>query len=231
MNENNPTSISWNELTGKDVKVKSNGDEKIGKIRSLGPDFIEIEKGHLSKSRFFIPKYYSKFYDGDYLYLDLSKEEMEKKFEREEPPLPNELETQEYIDRKKQIDKEFPQFIDGVPFMAKEPDISLILNTNKNEKLTIPWSEVVNKHVRSSDNVDIGDIEQVGNGYIVVREGVAKIRKYYIPTSFIGNYDGSSFFLKSPSGLISPRFERTTEPSPEELRLLREEKPKEIPEV
>ncbi|MDR4510728.1 MAG: hypothetical protein MRJ93_03370 [Nitrososphaeraceae archaeon] len=229
MNENNLNSISWNELTGKDVKT--NDVEKLGEIKSLGPDFIEIESGHVSKSRYYIPKYYSKFYDGDDLYIDLSKKEVKEKFEREQPPLPNELETQEYIDRKTKMDKEFPQFVDGVPFMAKEPDIVLTLDPNKNEQLKIPWNEVVNKHVRSSDNVDIGDIEQVGNGYIVVREGVAKIRKYYIPTSFIENYDGSSFFVKSPSGLISPRFERTTEPSPEELRLLQEEKPKEVPKV
>lgn len=229
MNENTLNSISWNELTGKDVKT--NDDEKLGEIKSLGPDFIEIESGHVSKSRYYIPKYYSKFYDGDDLYIDLSKEEVKEKFEREQPPLPSELETQEYVERKTKMDKEFPQFVDGVPFMAKEPDIVLTLDPNKNEQLKIPWNEVVNKHVRSSDNVDIGDIEQVGNGYIVVREGVAKIRKYYIPTSFIENYDGSSFFVKSPSGLISPRFERTTEPSPEELRLLQEEKPKEVPKV
>lgn len=229
MNESTSNSISWNKLTGKDVKT--NDGEKIVEIKSLGLDFIEIESGHVSKSKYYIPKYYCKFYDGDDLYIDLSKEEVKEEFEREEPHLPSELETQEYIERKTKIDKEFPQFVDGVPFMAKEPDIVLTLDPNKNDKLNIPWNEVVNKHVRSSDNVDIGDIEQVGNGYIVVREGVAKIRKYYIPTSFIENYDGSSFFVKSPSGLISPRFERTTEPSPEELHLLREEKPKDVPEV
>ncbi|MFB5600437.1 MAG: hypothetical protein ACE5SW_09455 [Nitrososphaeraceae archaeon] len=229
MSNSSSNSISWNKLMGK--KVKSNDDENLGKIKTLGQDFIEVESGHVSKSRFFIPKYYSKFYDGDELYIDLTKDQVKEKFERDEPPLPNELETQEYMERKKKIDENFPQFVDGVPFMAKEPDIALKLDSDNTEKLEIPWNEAVHKHVRSSDNVDIGDIELVGNGYIVVREGVANIRKYYIPTSFIANYDGSNFYIKSPSGLMSARFERTSEPTPEELRLLIEQKPKEAPEV
>ena len=41
------------------------------------------------------------------------------------------------------------------------------------EVLKIPWEEVIHKHVRTSDNVDIGDVDKVGNEFIVVREGVA----------------------------------------------------------
>jgi hypothetical protein len=224
----NMESLRWNEITGK--TIKSSDDEKMGKVKSLGSDFIEIEEGHISKKKCFIPKYYIKSYDGEDVYVDLPKNKILEKFERDEPPLPSELETEEYINRKKKIDSDYPQFVDGIPFMAKEPDIVLSIDTQK-EELRIPWEEAVNKHVRSSDNVDIGDVEKVGNKFIVVREGVVKVRKYYIPTSYIDNYDGSNFYIKSPSGLISARFERITEPSVEELRLLTDEKPKEPPEL
>ncbi len=58
------------------------------------------------------------------------------------------------------------------------------------------------------------------NEFIVVREGVARIRHYYIPKSYINNYDGSSVYVAAPSGLVSAKFERETEPTPEEIRIL-----------
>ena len=51
------------------------------------------------------------------------------------------------------------------------------------EILKIPWEEVIHKHVRASDNVDIGDVDKVGNGFLVVREGVVSIHLYHIPNS------------------------------------------------
>ncbi|MDP9286743.1 MAG: hypothetical protein M3P08_00885 [Thermoproteota archaeon] len=79
--------------------------------------------------------------------------------------------------------------------------------------------------MKTTDNVDIGDIEQVGNEFIVVREGVARIRHYYIPKSYIDNYDGSSVYVAAPSGLVSAKFERETEPTPEDIRILANDAP------
>ena len=84
--------------------------------------------------------------------------------------------------------------------------------------------------MKTTDSVDIGDVELVGNEFIVVREGVAKIRHYYIPKSYINNYDGSSLYVAVPSGLVSAKFERETEPTPEEIRMLGEERPKKVDE-
>ena len=83
---------------------------------------------------------------------------------------------------------------------------------------------------KTTDNVDIGDIDTVANEFIVVREGVANVRLYYIPKTYINNYDGSSLYVAVPSGLVSAKFERETEPTPEEIRMLGEEKPKKVAE-
>jgi hypothetical protein len=61
--------------------------------------------------------------------------------------------------------------------------------------------------------------------FIVVRDGVARIRHYYIPKSYINNYDGSSLYVATPSGLVSAKFERETEPTPTEIKQLGEESP------
>jgi len=53
--------------------------------------------------------------------------------------------------------------------MAKEPGVQL-QTERSGETLTIPWEEVIHKHVKTTDNVDIGDIQLVGNEFIVVRQ-------------------------------------------------------------
>jgi hypothetical protein len=91
----------------------------------------------------------------------------------------------------------------------------IVHHKNGNIIVTNAWEEVIHKRVKTTDNVDIGDIELVGNEFIVVRQGEVKIRHYYIPKSYINNYDGSSVYVATPSGLVSAKFERETEPSSE----------------
>jgi hypothetical protein len=109
-----------------------------------------------------------------------------------------------------------------IPFMAKEPDLELKVS---GRTLTIPWENVIHKHVGTSDNVDIGDVDRVGNEFIIVREGVAKLHLYYIPKPYITNYDGSSLWIDVPSGLVSLKFEREREPTKEEIDILLSEMP------
>ena len=52
-----------------------------------------------------------------------------------------------------------------------------------------------------------------------------KVHIYFIPKPFIYNYDGSYLYISSPSGLVSDKFERETEPTPEEIRALAREAP------
>ena len=47
------------------------------------------------------------------------------------------------------------------------------------EELKIPWEEIIDKHVRTTDNIDIGDVDRVGNQFIVVREEVVNVHIYY----------------------------------------------------
>jgi len=51
------------------------------------------------------------------------------------------------------------------------------------------------------------------------------IRHYHIPKSYINNYDGSAVYIAAPSALVSAKFEREREPTPEEIRQLSEESP------
>jgi hypothetical protein len=211
--------MPWENVIGK--KFKSIDEHDIGEIKSVFSAFVEVEDGVIRKDRYYIPKYYIEGYDNEnHVISSLTKENIKEKYKRDGPPLESELETQEYLERKQAQDDKHPQvFVNGIPFMAKEPGV-LLESQRTGELLNIPWEEVIFKRVKTSDDVDIGDIETVANEYIVVREGVGKIRRYYIPKSQINNYDGSSLYVAVPSGLVSAKFERESPPTPEEVKSL-----------
>ena len=214
--------MPWDKII--DRKVKSSDNEDMGKVESIATNYVEVKEGAVHKKRYFIPKYHVQGFDGEYIRTSLTKNEIKDRYERDSPPTESEFQTQEYVEQKRKVDSTYPQFLHGIPFMAKESGVKL-QTEQSGEKLTIPWEEIIHKRVKTTDNVDIGDIEQVGNEFIVVREGVARIRHYYIPKSYINNYDGSSVYVAAPSGLVSAKFERETEPTPEEIRMLANEAP------
>jgi hypothetical protein len=212
--------MPWEKII--DKKVKSSDNEDLGKVQSVATNYIEAQEGHVSKKRYYIPKHYIQGFDGENLHAALTKDEIKKRYERDAPPSESEFQNQEYLEQKRRVESDHPPFVPGIPFLAKEPGLEL-RGEYSGESLNIPWEEVIHKHVRTTDNVDIGDVERVGNEFIVVREGVAKVHIYYIPKVYINNYDGSSLWINAPSGLISAKFERATEPTQEEIRRLADE--------
>ena len=214
-----PASVAmpWDKII--DRKVKSSDNEDVGKVESIAPSYVEVKEGSVHKKRYFIPKYYVQGFDGENIRTSLTKDEIKDTYERDSPPTESEFQTQQYMEQKRKVESTYPQFLHGIPFMAKESGVNL-QTEQSGEILAIPWEEIIHKRVKTTDSVDIGDIELVGNEFIVVREGVARIRHYYIPKSYINNYDGSSVYVAAPSGLVTAKFERETEPTPEEIRIL-----------
>jgi hypothetical protein len=196
-------------------KVKSIDGKDLGKIQNITPDYVELKHG---STHYFIPKLHIKEFDKEDLYVLQTKDELKDKYERDDPPLPSEIKEAE------RSGQGYEAYHEVIPFMAKEPDLQLKGKESGNV-LTIAWEDVIHKHVRAADNVDIGDVDKVGNEFIVVREGVANIHIYYIPKQYITKYDGSSLWIDVTSGLVSPKFEREDEPTQEEIEMLLNEVP------
>jgi hypothetical protein len=264
--------ISWDKAI--DKKVKSSDEKDLGKIQSVTRDYIQTKEGTVAKKYYYIPKYYLQGYDGDHLWISLSKDDVKSRFEGEKAPPAATFETPDYVQRKTTVAKQYPDFETNIPTYAGKsatsPDsvampwdkiidrkvkssdnedmgkvesiatnyvqgfdgeyirTSLTKNEIKDryerdspptesefqtqeyieqkrkvdssagEALDIQWEEVIHKRLKTTDNVDIGDIDTVGNEFIVVSEGVARIRHYYIPKLYINNYDGSSLYVAVP---------------------------------
>ena len=197
-------------------KVKSFDGKDLGKIKSITPEYVEIKDGD---KRYFVPKVHIKEHDKD-LFVLLMQKEVKDKYERKDPPLSSEVQEAE------RTGDGYNSYHEIIPFMAKEPGLEL-KGQRTGEVLKIPWEDVIHKHVMTADNVDMGDVDRIGNEFIVVREGVANIHMYYIPKQYITNYDGSSIWIDVPSGLVSAKFERDDEPTQEEIDMLLSEVPDE----
>ena len=198
-----------------DRKVKSFDGKDLGKIKSITPEYVELKDGD---KRYFIPKVYVKEHDKDNLHVILMEDEVKEKYQRDNPPLPSE------VNRAENSEKGYEFYHEVIPFMAKEPGVDL-KGEKSGDTLKIPWDQIIHKHVRTTDNIDIGDVDRIGNEFIVVREGVANVHLYYIPKQYITNYDGSSLWIDVSSGLVGPKFERDDEPTQEEIQMLLDEVP------
>jgi hypothetical protein len=220
---NSGVEVSWDKLIEK--KVKSSDGKDLGDVESVSTNYIEVKEGVVNKKRYFIPKYYIQGFDGDNLWVSLTKDQIKERFEREIPPSPSEFQTEEYRKQMRKVETTHPQFARNVPWMAREPSTEIPVDYS-GTTYSIPWNELIHKHVRASDNVEVGYIERIGEEFIVVRDGTSEDHIYYIPKTYIKDYDGAQLRIDVPSGLVRSRFERREEPSLEELRMLAREAPR-----
>jgi hypothetical protein len=125
--------LSWDKAV--DKKVKSSDDQDLGKIESITREYIQAKQGLIGKKYYFIPKYYIQGYDGDNLWVSLTKDEVKTRFERETPPDLKEFETSEYAERKSMVIKQYSDFDRSIPAYnssSKEDEPTLPAKTPSN---------------------------------------------------------------------------------------------------
>jgi uncharacterized protein (TIGR02271 family) len=55
---------------------------------------------------------------------------------------------------------------------------------------SIDWSDVIKKEARGSNDEDLGEVQQVGQDYVLVQRGMINKDKFYIPKDMVESYDG-----------------------------------------
>src|SRR5919199_2839017 len=55
---------------------------------------------------------------------------------------------------------------------------------------TIDWSDVIKKEARGSNDEDLGEVQEVGDNYVLVQRGLVNKDKFYIPKDMVESYDG-----------------------------------------
>jgi len=55
---------------------------------------------------------------------------------------------------------------------------------------SIDWSDVIKKEARGSNDEDLGEVQEVGQDYVLVQRGMINKDKFYIPKDMADSYDG-----------------------------------------
>jgi uncharacterized protein (TIGR02271 family) len=81
---------------------------------------------------------------------------------------------------------------------------------------SIEWNDVIKKEARGSNDDDLGEIQEVGQTYVVTQKGTIKKEKFYIPKYLAEGYDGDVLRFKLTEAEAKNKFVRDTPPSVQE---------------
>jgi uncharacterized protein (TIGR02271 family) len=73
---------------------------------------------------------------------------------------------------------------------------------------------VVKKEARGSNDEDLGEVQEVGQNYVLVQKGMINKEKFYIPRDLAESYDGDVLRFRISEEDVKSRFMRDTPPPP-----------------
>jgi uncharacterized protein (TIGR02271 family) len=88
MSKNTTESIAWDDVIKKEARG-SVDDSDFGEVQELGQNYVQTQKGLISKEKFYIPKSSVEGFDGNTLWFNASKDQLEG-WKRDSPPGDNE---------------------------------------------------------------------------------------------------------------------------------------------
>lgn len=77
---------------------------------------------------------------------------------------------------------------------------------------SIDWSDVTKKEARGSNDEDLGEVQEVGQNYVLVQKGMINKEKFYIPRDLAESYDGDVLRFRISEEDAKSRYMRDTPP-------------------
>jgi uncharacterized protein (TIGR02271 family) len=97
----------------------------------------------------------------------------------------------------------------------------------------IDWTDTIKKEARGSNDEDLGEVQEVTDGYVLVQKGLVNKEKFYVPQDQAESYDGSVLRFRLSEDEIKSRYMSDLPPPPQSFtkdtssRVQRSEGPKE----
>jgi uncharacterized protein (TIGR02271 family) len=80
----------------------------------------------------------------------------------------------------------------------------------------IDWNDTIKKEARGSNDEDLGEVQEVTDGHVLVKRGLVHKEKFLIPQDQVESYDGSVLRFKISANEISRYAEDSHPPSIED---------------
>ncbi len=83
---------------------------------------------------------------------------------------------------------------------------------SREEARNINWNEVIKKEARGKNDEDLGEVQEVGDTYILVQKGLINKEKFYIPQNEVESYDGDILRFRLAEEDIKSKYLRDSPP-------------------
>ena len=70
----------------------------------------------------------------------------------------------------------------------------------------IDWNDTIKKEARGSKDEDLGEVQEVTDGYVIVQKGLINKEKFYIPQDQAESYDGSVLTFRVSEDEITNKY-------------------------
>lgn len=87
--------------------------------------------------------------------------------------------------------------------------------SNSNEE-GLDWNDVIKKEARGSNDEDLGEVQEVGNAYVLTQKGFVNKEKFYLPKYLVDGYDGEVIRFKVSEEEAKNSFVRDSAPTGDE---------------
>jgi uncharacterized protein (TIGR02271 family) len=78
----------------------------------------------------------------------------------------------------------------------------------------IDWNDTIKKEARGSNDEDLGEVQEVTDGYVLVQRGMINKEKFYIPQDQAESYDGSVLVFRISEDEIKSKYMSDVPPPP-----------------
>jgi uncharacterized protein (TIGR02271 family) len=82
------------------------------------------------------------------------------------------------------------------------------------------WNDAIKKEARGTDDIDLGEVQEVGTTYVRTKKGLINKHDYYLPKYLVEGYDGDKVYFRITQDDADRLFtnKNDTPPSDEEYR-------------
>lgn len=212
-------SIDWKDILKKEARGYNKGDD-LGEVQELGHNFVVTEKGRISKHKFYLPKHLVKGFDGETLWFNITQEDAEDNFKKDDPPKEGEYSRYESSSVTQQpSDSDSASINQGdnnnrsptgninlnerVPLIERGRQISSSNANSTNSTTAVEdWDSIIHKGVRTLDGQAIGNVTATNADSIIITSEGAR-EEYNIPKNEVESFNGSEVVLNISSDRIS----------------------------
>lgn len=210
MNENTSSSnfnwkdnsIEWKDIIKKEARGYEKGDD-LGEVQEIGQEFVVTERGRVKKNKFYLPKPLVAGYDGEVLWFNITEQEAEDNFKKDEPPQMGEYSRYKSASVTEQPDTQTSDQSESsrdlekyIPLIEKRriDSVGTDASYTRSHAGVQDWDSILKKGARTVDSIAVGIVAAVNDENVIITSDGAK-DEFSLPKNEIQSYNGQEVVL------------------------------------